>query len=83
MDIFSTELFSILTVYFVIGLVYCCASALIAGYIGVTMEKSDYYDCILWPFSALVVVGGLARICVERVKKRAEHKERKTSKQNP
>ena len=78
MDIFSTELFStFVTVYFVIGLVYCAVSALIAGYVGITMEKSDYYDSILWPFSALVIVGGLARICVERVKERASHKERK------
>ena len=77
MDIFSTELFSTLTVDFVIGLVYCAVSALIAGYIGIRMEKSDYYDGILWPFSALVIVGGLARICVERVKERASHKERK------
>ena len=77
MDIFSTELFSTLTVYFVIGLVYCSVSALIAGYVGIRMEKSDYYDSILWPFSALVIIGGLARICVERVKERASHKERK------
>ena len=77
MDIFSTELLSTLTVYFVIGLVYCAVSALIAGYTGITMEKSDYYDGILWPFSVLVLVGAVARICVERVKERAEHKERK------
>lgn len=77
MDIFSTELFSTLTVYFVIGLVYCAVSAFIAGYIGIRMEKSDYYDSILWPFSALVIIGGLARICVERVKERASRKERK------
>lgn len=78
MDIFSTVLFStFVTVYFVIGLVYCAVSALIAGYIGITMEKSDYYDSILWPFSALVIVGGLVRICVERVKERAKHKEHK------
>lgn len=77
MDIFSTELLSTLTVYFVIGLVYCAVSALIAGYTGILMEKSDYYDSILWPFSALVIVGAVARICVERVKERAEHKERK------
>lgn len=78
MDIFSTDLvITFVVVYIALGLVYCCASALIAGYIGITMEKSDYYDGILWPFSALVIVGGLARICVERVKDRAEHKERK------
>ena len=78
MDIFSTVLFStFVTVYFVIGLVYCAVSALIAGYTGITMEKSDYYDGILWPFSALVIIGGLARICVERVKERASRKERK------
>ena len=78
MDIFSTVLFStFVTVYFVIGLVYCAVSALIAGYVGITMEKSDYYDSILWPFSALVIFGGLVRICVERVKERAKHKERK------
>ena len=77
MDIFSTELFSTLIVYFAIGLVYCAVSALIAGYTGIMMEKSDYYDGILWPFSALVIVGAVARICVERVKEHNEHKERK------
>lgn len=78
MDIFSTDLvITFVVVYVILGLVYCAVSALIAGYIGITMEKSDYYDSILWPFSALVIVGGLVRICVERVKERAKHKERK------
>ena len=78
MDIFSTDLvITFVVVYVILGLVYCAVSALIAGYIGITMEKSDYYDSILWPFSALVIVGGLARICVERVKERIYHKERK------
>ena len=78
MDIFSTDLvITFVVVYIVLGLVFCTMSALIAGYTGTKMEKSDYYDCILWPFSVLVILGALARICVERVKERAEHKKRK------
>lgn len=78
MDIFSTDLvITFVVVYIVLGLVFCGVSALIAGYNGIMLNKSDYYDVILWPFSVLALVGIIARICVERVKDRAEHKERK------
>lgn len=80
MDIFSTELFStIVTWYVVVGLVYCMISAFVVGYFGVKMEKSDYYDGIFWPFSVSILLGYLARVCVERVKERALHKERKSN----
>ena len=79
MDIFSTELFStIVAWYFVGGLVFCMVSAFVAGYAGTMMNKADYYDSILWPFSVSILLGFLARVCVERINERAEHKERKS-----
>lgn len=78
MDIFSTELFStVVAVYVIGGLVFCTVSAFVAGYAGTMMKKADYYDGILWPFSVSSLLGYVVRVCVERVKERTEHKERK------
>lgn len=79
MDIFSTELFSTIVIgYFAGGLVFCTVSAFVAGYAGTMMNKADYYSSILWPFSVSNLLGYVVRVCVERVKDRAEHKKRKS-----
>ena len=79
MDIFSTDLvITFVVVYIVGGLVFCMVSSFVSGYNGAQMQKADYYDSILWPFSVSILLGFLARVCVERVKERAEHKERKS-----
>ena len=78
MDIFSTELFNTIVAWYLIGgLVFCTVSAFVAGYAGGMLKKADYYDSILWPFSTSALLGSIVRICVERVKDRAEHKKRK------
>jgi hypothetical protein len=52
MDIFSTEFFSTIVAWYLVGgLVFCLVSAIVAGFTGIMMKKSDYYDGILWPFS--------------------------------
>lgn len=79
MDIFSTELFGTIVIgYFAGGLVFCAVSAFVSGYAGGMLKKADYYDSILWPFSTAALLGSIVRVCVERVKDRAEHKERKS-----
>jgi hypothetical protein len=78
MDIFSTEFFSTIVAWYLVGgLVFCLVSAIVAGFTGTMMKKADYYDGILWPFSVSSLLGVGVRVCVERVKDRTVHKGRK------
>lgn len=52
-------------------------NAVLAGYNGITPNKDDFWQSVLWPISIAVLLGIIIRLIVEKMKERKKKPKQK------
>lgn len=54
-------------IYFSVAGVFLLLNAFIAGFYATEITKKEWFDSLLWPVSAAIGIGILARIITEKI----------------